>query len=260
MEVAERLRCLGLERTASEIDELLSQAARERWTHEEFLSRMLSREMESRAEKRQAMLMRLAHFPQIKTLEGFDFSFNPNIDPRVVRELAKLRFLARRENVLLMGPPGVGKTHLAIAIGVEAVRSGHKVYFTTLEDMIRRLSRAQVSAKGLRVFSGCSLLIIDEVGYLPMGPREAHLFFSVVNARYERGSILVTTNKGVAEWGDYLSDPTLAAALLDRFLHHCHVLNISGESYRLKEKAKSSSSAGRKQDSVCNQKAKKLGG
>lgn len=111
-----------------------------------------------------------------------------------------------------------------------------KVYYTTLEEMIRRLSRAQVSAKGLRVFTGCSLLIIDEVGYLPMGAREAHLFFSVVNARYERGSILVTTNKGVAEWGDHLADPTLAAALLDRYLHHCHVLNISGESFRLKEK------------------------
>lgn len=157
-----------------------------------------------------------------------------------------------------MGPPGVGKTHLAIAIGVEAARSGHKVYFTTLKDMIRRLSRAHVSAKGLRVFSGCSLLIIDEMGYLPMGPREAHLFFSVANARYERGSILVDTN-WVAEWGDHLSVPTLVAALLDRFLHHCHVLNISGESYRLKEKAKRSTSAGRKQVRVCNQKARKLG-
>jgi DNA replication protein DnaC len=128
---------------------------------------------------------------------------------------------------------------------VEAVRAGHKVYFTTLEDMIRRLSRAQVSAKGLRVYTGCSLLIIDEVGYLPMGAHEAHMFFSVVNARYERGSILVTSNKGVAEWGDYLSDPTLAAALLDRFLHHCHVLNISGESFRIKDKARKSKNAPR---------------
>jgi len=207
---------------------------------------MLAAEMESKAEKRHAMLMRLAHFPLVETLASFDFSFNPDIDPRMVTQLAWLRFLLSREKVLLMGPPGVDKTHLAIAIGVEAVRAGHKVYFSTLEDMIRRLTRAQVSGKGLRVFTGCSLLIIDEVGYLPMGTREAYIFFSVVNARYERGSIMVTTNKGVAEWGDYLADPTLAAALLDRFLHHCHVLNISGESFSLKEKARKSEGTGRK--------------
>jgi DNA replication protein DnaC len=241
LEIAERLSALGLDRTASTLEELVSQATREKWSYSDFLSRMLTSEMENKAEKRHAMLMRLAHFPVVKTLSGFDFSFNADIDPRMVKELAGLRFLSQKENVLLMGPPGVGKTHLAIALGVEAVRAGHKVYFTTLEDMIRRLSRAQVSAKGLRVYTGCSLLIIDEVGYLPMGAHEAHMFFSVVNAR----SILVTSNIGVAEWGDYLSDPTLAAALLDRFLHHCHVLNISGESFRIKDKARKSKNAPR---------------
>jgi DNA replication protein DnaC len=147
MEIAERQVALGLDRTAASLEELVSQATREKWSYSDFLNRMLTSEMESKAEKRHAMLMRLAHFPVVKTLKSFDFSFNPDVDPRMVKQLAQLRFLHNHENVLLMGPPGVGKTHLAIALGVEAVRAGHKVYFTTLEDMIRRLSRAQVSAR-----------------------------------------------------------------------------------------------------------------
>ena len=240
METQDSLLAVGLPATAASLEEVILRATRGKWSYGKLLDEICSLELSDRAVKRESMLLRLAHFPQVKTLDSFDFSHLPDLDPRVVSELASLRFVRSRENLLLLGPPGVGKTHLAIALGVEAARSGHKVYFTTLEEMIKRLVRTAASPKSLRVYNSCSLLVIDEVGYLPMGPAEAHLFFQVISSRYERGSVIITSNKGVGEWGEYLADPTLAAAILDRFLHHCHVVNVKGDSYRLKGRVKSS--------------------
>lgn len=236
MEISEALLALGLTATVASLDQLVLEATRKKLSYSDFLARLAALELADRAAKREAMLMRLAHFPQVKTLAAFDFAHLPDLDPKVIAELAGLRFVRNRENLLLQGPPGIGKSHLAIAMGVEAARSGLKVYFTTLEDMINRLVRFQGSPKAMRVYTSPSLLLIDEVGYLPMGPAEAHLFFQVIASRYERGSVIITSNKGVGEWGEYLTDKTLAAALLDRFLHHCHVLNLKGDSYRWKKR------------------------
>jgi len=229
---------LGMDAAAEEISALIKGATKEKASYEAFLASVLSHERSVRATNRQAILTRLARFPMIRTLESFDFSFSPKLDASLIRELATLRFAREHENVLFLGPPGVGKTHLAVALGVEAVASGMKTYFTTLEEMISKLMAGSPALLARRMgrYLNCGLLVVDEVGYLPLSAAQAHLFFQVISSRYESGSTIITSNKPVVEWGEYLADPTLAAALLDRFLHHCHVISITGASYRLKNK------------------------
>lgn len=176
-----------------------------------------------------------------KTLEQFDFTFQPGIDRKVVRELAGLAFVERSENVILLGPPGVGKTHLAIALGVKAVDAGHRVLFMPLDRLIATLMKAKQEKRlerQLQQLSYARVLILDEIGYLPMNREEASLFFRLLNRRYEKASIILTSNKGFADRGEMFGDHVLATAILDRLLHHSTTLNIKGESYRLKEKRK----------------------
>ena len=183
----------------------------------------------------------MARFPWIKTLDQFDFSFQLSLDKKVIRELSTLAFVDRAENVIILGPPGVGKTHLAIALGVKAVEAGHKVLFLTLESMITRLTRARIenrSDRQLQQFVYPKVLIIDEMGYLPMNREEAGMLFRLLNRRYEKVSLIITSNKSFVDWGELFNDQVLATAILDRLLHHCTTINIKGESYRLKEKRK----------------------
>ena len=240
--VADALKRLRLPHLRETLPAILSEAAKAEWTYLDFLDRALQREVDSKQGKRVRMGLQIAHFPSVRTLEAFDFSLQPSVDERLIQELATANFLAHGEAVLMFGPPGVGKTHLAIGLGRKVVERGHTVRFTTATALLSVLAKAEsedVLQETLTEFAKPKLLIIDELGYLPFERRAAHRFFQLVNRRYERGSLLITTNQRVSEWGTVFGDEVLATAILDRLLHHSHTLMITGESYRLREKRKS---------------------
>lgn len=207
----------------------------------EFLDELLGEEHATRETRRIKSSLMTARLTRIKTLQGFDFSFQPSLDKNRILALAELRFIERREVVHLLGPPGTGKSHLAIALGVEAIMAGKSVYFATLAEIIDSLAKAEREGKlaqRIGFITRPALLIIDEVGYLPVQSGGANLFFQLINARYERGAVILTSNRGFSEWGEVFGDNVVAAALLDRLLHHAIVIEIAGNSYRLREHAK----------------------
>ena len=235
----QHLETLGLKQAVEALENSLDLAASKQLTYPEMLAELLDVEVSARRERYLSTRTKMAHLPFHRTLEQFDFAFQPSIDERQVKELANLAFVTEATNILLLGPPGVGKTHLSVGLALKSIEKGYGAYFVRAYDLMEDLRKARAEHnlnRRMRVYLAPKVLVVDEFGIWPYDRDSATAFFTLVSARYERGSIILTSNKGFAEWGELLGDTVITSAILDRLLHHSHVLNIRGESYRLKEK------------------------
>lgn len=241
--VYDRIKCnleaLNMKNTFTIIDNYLEQAIHEKTNIVEILDHILSEEAQAKKKRAVDNQIQMSGFPFRKTLDMFDFSFQPSIDQSQIMELATMRFVENKENLVFLGTPGVGKTHLAVALGMIAAQNRYSTYYISCHNLISQLSKAHYENRlqeRLKNFSKYKVLIIDEIGYLPLDINGANLFFQLITKRYEKNTTIFTSNKPFSSWNDVFSDITIASAILDRILHHCQIISIKGDSYRLKER------------------------
>jgi DNA replication protein DnaC len=238
-EIAYLTRVLKAPTLRDAVPRLAEQARDQGWTHEEFLAACLQREVASRDAHGAEARIKAAGFPARKTVEDFDFDHQRSVKREIVTHLAALDFIVAKDNAVLLGPPGTGKTHIATGIGIRACQAGHRVLFATAAEWVARLADAHTTGRlhdELTRLGRYPLLIIDEIGYIPFEAQAANLFFQLVSARYERASLIVTSNKPFGRWGEVFGDDTVAAAMIDRLVHHAEVISLKGDSYRLKNR------------------------
>lgn len=235
----EQLDNLSLKHAAKELETILEKARQQEWTPLQTLQELLKVEQENRLDTGRLRRLKTANLPYHKTLNDFDFGFQTSVSKRQMQQLTEMAWLEGAYNIMFLGPPGVGKTHLAIALGLAAIDTGYRVFFASMEQLIQWLKTETISNRSkkqlLRLYKA-NLVILDEVGFQPISRQEANLLFGLINRLYQQTSIILTSNHGFEDWGEFVGDPVIASAMLDRLMHKCELFNLTGDSYRLKHR------------------------